>query len=106
MQRGLCIEGPSQRPQGGAPGVYLLPTEEPAAAPVGRVESQSGNQRSKEPWLPPLCRGAGQGLRVVSGGSNSEPSRCRVWEHVTTAHFVDGEIESQSHDLSYQGTCW
>lgn len=38
-------------------------------APVGRVESQTGSQRSKEPWLPPLCRGAGQGLGVVRGAA-------------------------------------
>lgn len=115
MQRGSCIEGPSQRPQGGDPGVYLLPTEEPAAAPVGRVGSQRGSQRSKEPWPPPPCRGAGQGLEVVRGG-NPEPSLCRDWdachhcpdrEGLLLAPFADGETESYPiHDLSYQGTCW
>lgn len=70
VQRGLCTEGPRHLPQMGGPAVYLLPTAEPAAAPVER----RGSQQSKEG-----VAGLGTGHQ---GGQSTSP--CRDWVRFST----------------------
>lgn len=70
VQRGSCSDGPRHLPQTGGPGVYLLPTAEPAAAPAER----EGSQQSKEG-----VAGLGTGNK---GGWGTSP--CRDWVGFST----------------------
>lgn len=71
----LMHRGPQPPSQGGGdPGVYLLPTAEPAAAPAER----EGSQQSKGPGhLLPAEEGGGRAGERKSGGPGTSP--CRDW---------------------------